>query len=312
MTKIIENRTELLFLYDIENANPNGDPLNENRPRFDHEDSTAIVSDVRLKRTIRDYWFEYKGHNGQADKDIFVRETKTVEKDNEYINDGKTRSDHFKLDKKKTSKAEHRDYILQRCIDIRVFGGVLPLAKDSITFTGPVQFQMGRSLNRTGIVEEMGTGAFASGKKKLQATLRTEYKLPYAVIGFNGIINEKAAAYSKMTEQDREELLDGMWNGTKSLISRSKFGQQPLLLLCIEYKEPFYIGNLRQRLRLVSEAEDKIRSASDYQLEMGAIVEQLNRYSDKIKSVTLRLDSRLTCLENGEVLQANGMEIITV
>ena len=51
MNNTIKNRTELLFLYEIENANPNGDPLNENRPRFDTEDSRAIVSDVRLKRS---------------------------------------------------------------------------------------------------------------------------------------------------------------------------------------------------------------------------------------------------------------------
>ncbi|VAW18229.1 CRISPR-associated protein, Csd2/Csh2 family, partial [hydrothermal vent metagenome] len=74
MSDIISTRSELLFLYDIENANPNGDPLNENRPRFDTESSTILVSDVRLKRTIRDYWFEYKGYNGEGDNpDIFVR-----------------------------------------------------------------------------------------------------------------------------------------------------------------------------------------------------------------------------------------------
>ena len=72
MANIINNRSELLFLYEIENANPNGDPLNEKRPRFDTEDSKALVSDVRLKRTIRDYWYEYKGYDGTGEKDIFV------------------------------------------------------------------------------------------------------------------------------------------------------------------------------------------------------------------------------------------------
>ena len=74
MSGIIKNRSEILFLYEIENANPNGNPMDENRPRFDSEDSTALVSDVRIKRTIRDYWQEYKGYNGKAGKDIFVRE----------------------------------------------------------------------------------------------------------------------------------------------------------------------------------------------------------------------------------------------
>ena len=96
MSEIIPNRSELLFLYDIENANPNGDPLNENRPRYDTESSTIRVSYVRLKRTIRDYWFEYKGYNGQGDnQDIFVRETKYEDGGKEYIKDGKRRAKDF-------------------------------------------------------------------------------------------------------------------------------------------------------------------------------------------------------------------------
>jgi len=295
----IKNRTELLFLYEIENANPNGDPLNENRPRFDSEDSRAIVSDVRLKRTIRDYWFEYKGHNGTNGKDIFVRETKYSDKGNEYIADGKTRAEDFRKDKN-VPKEEHTNTILNKCIDIRVFGGVIPLDKDSITYTGPVQFQMGKSLNQTSIVEEQGTGAFASGKGKGQATFRTEYKLPYAIIGFNGIVNEKAAAYSKMTEDDKKLLIEGVWEGTKNLISRSKFGQSPLLLLSINYKEAFYIGNLRQRLALDCENEIKIRSTKDFKLDVTELIDALKTNKSKIESIDVQLDDRLKAVYQGK------------
>ncbi len=301
MNNIIKNRTELLFLYEIENANPNGDPLNENRPRFDAEESKAIVSDVRLKRTIRDYWVEYKGHNGSNGKDIYVRETKYTEGGKEFIASGKRRADFFKKDKD-TSKEVHTKNILDHCIDIRVFGGVLPLDKDSITFTGPTQFQMGKSLNQTEVIEEQGTGAFASGEKKSQSTFRTEYKLPYAVIGFNGIINEKAAQYSQMQEEDKDLLLEGIWEGTKNLISRSKFGQTPLFLLSIEYNEPFYIGNLRQRLDLSCENELKIRSTDDYSLDATKLVDIINTHKDKIKSIDLRIDDRLKVVYNGEIV----------
>lgn len=301
MDNVIQNRTELLFLYEIENANPNGDPLNENRPRFDTEDSRAIVSDVRLKRTIRDYWFEYKGYNGSNDKDIFVRETKYSDGGKDYIASGKRRADDFKKDKN-TTKEDHTKNVLEKCIDIRVFGGVLPLDKDSITFTGPTQFQMGKSLNQTEVIEEQGTGAFASGDKKGQATFRTEYKLPYAVIGFNGIINEKAAAYSQMQEGDKTLLIEGVWEGTKNLISRSKFGQSPLLLLSIDYKEPFYIGNLRQRLSLDCENELKIRSTTDYRLDVTELINVLTKNKEKIAAINLQLDNRLQILCNNEIV----------
>lgn len=303
MNEIISNRSELLFLFDIENANPNGDPLNENRPRFDTESSTVLVSDVRLKRTIRDYWFEYKGFNGTGDKDIFVRETPSA---NGGINDGKGRVGMFDTNSQD---------ILRRCIDARVFGMVGPLEKGkkaksgetgSITYTGPVQFQMGKSLNKTEIIEEQGTGAFASSstetKSKDQNTFRTEYKIPYAVIGFNGVMNEKSAQYSKMNEEDKVLLIEGIWEGTKNLISRSKFGQAPLFLLTIDYKEPFYIGNLRQRLKLDcgEKNEMQIRSTKDFKLDVTELIEVLKANKEKIAAINLRVDSRLTLINNDQ------------
>ena len=296
MSEIIDSRSELLFLYDIENANPNGDPLNENRPRFDTESSVALVSDVRLKRTIRDYWYEYKEFNGLDDRqDIFVRETTYDEGDKKYIKDGKRRAKDFQ---------EQADIILDKCIDIRVFGGVIPLTKDSITYIGPVQFQMGKSLNKTEIIEEQGTGAFAAADGKKKDTFRTEYKIPYAVIGFNGIINEKAARYSRMTKEDKALLLEGIWEGTKNLISRSKFGQSPLFLLEVEYKEPFYIGNLRQRLKLdYGEMNElQIRGTNDYKLDISELLEALKENKEKIANIHLKLDSRITMISNGKLI----------
>ena len=70
MSTSIKNRSEIVFLYDVKDANPNGDPLDENKPRIDEETNTAMVSDVRLKRTIRDYLHDFKGH------EIFIREVR--------------------------------------------------------------------------------------------------------------------------------------------------------------------------------------------------------------------------------------------
>ncbi len=295
MSEIINKRSEILFLYDIENANPNGDPINENRPRFDTEDSTILVTDVRLKRTIRDYWFEYKGFNGTNGSDVFVRETTYNEGDKQYIKDGKRRAKDFD---------EQVENILNTCIDIRTFGGVIPLSNASITRVGPVQFQMGRSLNKTEIIEEQGTGAFAASSGKAKATFRTEFKIPYAIIGFNGIINEKSAQYSKMTNDDKELLKEGIWEGTKALISRSKFGQTPLLLLVIEYNEPFYIGNLRQRIKLDSGEmnEMQIRNVKDYKIDVSELVAELKVNKEKIASIDFKTDSRVQMVCNGQII----------
>ena len=224
-----------------------------------------------------------------------MRETIYNEGDKEYIKDGKRRAKDFD---------EHVDNILSICIDIRVFGSVIPLSDASITRIGPVQFQMGRSLNKTEIIEEQGTGAFASGDKKTQATFRTEFKIPYAIIGFNGIINEKSAQYSKMTNNDKELLKEGIWEGTKSVISRSKFGQTPLLLLVIDYLEPFYIGNLRQRLKLDTGDinEMQIRNVKDYKIDVSELLDELKANKDKIESIEFKADSRIQLVYKGQII----------
>ncbi|PIW11018.1 MAG: type I-B CRISPR-associated protein Cas7/Csh2, partial [Caldiserica bacterium CG17_big_fil_post_rev_8_21_14_2_50_35_7] len=67
MSEMIKNRSEILFLYDVTNSNPNGDPLDENKPRIDEGTGINIVTDVRLKRTVRDYLHDFR------QQEIFVR-----------------------------------------------------------------------------------------------------------------------------------------------------------------------------------------------------------------------------------------------
>jgi len=88
MSETVNNRSEILFIYDIRDGNPNGDPLDENKPRIDEETGINLVTDVRLKRTIRDYLYNFKG------LEIFVREI-IYDDQNMYIQDGKRRAKDF-------------------------------------------------------------------------------------------------------------------------------------------------------------------------------------------------------------------------
>lgn len=288
MANPVNKRSEILFCYDITDANPNGDPLDENKPRIDEETKINIVTDVRLKRTIRDYLFEHKGYNGNNGKDIFVRE-EFMEKNNPIsgLQDGKTRAKDFK---------ENPETVKEQCIDVRMFGGVIPLTKDSIVYTGPVQFKMGRSLHQVELKHIQGTGAFASKEGAKQKTFREEYVIPYSFIAFHGIINEKAAGHTGLTDDDVNELLEGIWNGTKNLISRSKFGQMPRLLLKVTYKESgFFIGDLDKRISISSaENELKIRSLKDFKLDTSELVKVLEANKDKIEKIELIKDEYLT------------------
>ena len=283
-----QNRRELVFIYDVTNANPNGDPADENKPRIDEETGLNIVTDVRLKRTTRDYLFNYMGHNPDNGKDIFVRTTSS--KKGKGIKDGKSRS----LDFGK-KKDEMLEAILSQCIDIRLFGGVLPLEKDSIIFTGPVQFKMGQSLHRVEMKYIKGTGAFASKDGASQQTFREEYILPYSLISFYGIVNENAAQKTNLSDADVEELKIAMWDGTKNLISRSKFEHSPKLLIEIIYKaENFFIGELDKYISFDSELSDeKIRDIEDGCLNLEKLKTVLLENQEKIDSITLRKNNRV-------------------
>ena len=282
----IEKRSEILFCYDVTDANPNGDPLDENKPRIDEESKINIVTDVRLKRTIRDYLYEYKGYNGENGKDIFVRELFVDNDPLKGIQDGKTRAKDFH------NNAEN---VLNQCIDIRLFGGVIPLDKDSITYTGPVQFKMGRSLHRAEVKHIKGTGAFASKAGAKQATFREEYILPYSFICFHGIINETAAKHTKLTEDDVKELIEAIWYGTKNLISRSKFGQMPRFLLKVTYKEKgFFIGDLDKKVKLTDYENDfKIRTVKDFTFDISELISSFEENQNKIEKIEYKIDKDL-------------------
>ncbi len=295
---VVDKRSELVFLYDIKDANPNGDPLDANKPRIDEETGINLVTDVRLKRTIRDYFFEYKGYNGEDNKDIFVRE---IEADDGTIQDGKMRAKDFKEDPEK---------VLESCIDVRLFGGVIPLSGDSITYTGPVQFQMGRSLHPVELKYIKGTGAFASGSGKSKKTFREEYVVPYSLIGFYGIVNENAAKETNLSEDDVELLIEGMWKGTKNLITRSKMGQTPRLLLKVNYSEEnFFIGELKEYINLATDKrEEEIRDVSDYKLDITALVDILEINKDKVDSIDYLVNPRIDFINNGDSVELEDLD----
>ncbi|MGH9831198.1 MAG: type I-B CRISPR-associated protein Cas7/Csh2, partial [Blastocatellia bacterium] len=263
MSETITNRSEVLFIYDVTEANPNGDPLEMNCPRTDPDTGHNLVTDVRLKRTVRDYLIYERGYDGSegAPGDVFVREILMPEGG---IQDGKTRGRQFGADAKEVMKRAPAN-----CIDIRLFGATIPLEKDSVTFTGAAQFRLARSLNRVEVFHVKGTGAFASKAGAGQATFREEDFVHYSLIPFYGAINPIAAKDTGMTTDDENLLLEALWLGTKHLHSRSKLGHMPRLLLKVNYANASsFVGELQRHLKLEVRAglvSDKdIRSVDDY------------------------------------------------
>ncbi|KIM05662.1 MAG: hypothetical protein KU29_09820 [Sulfurovum sp. FS06-10] len=272
-------QSEILFLWDVENANPNGDILRDNAPRYDDIAHKALVSDVRIKRTIRDDLYDRKN------QEIFVRETAHKEGG---INDGKTRVEDV------GGTENVIDTIIDKCIDVRAFGGVFPVEKKAYNLIGSVQFKMSKSLHQ--VSEPMyikGTGAFASKPKAENKTFREEYILPYALFGTYGVVNALNSKKTKLTNSDVNEIVESLWQGTKNLITRSKMGQLPRFLLKVTYKQKgFFIGELENRVKLSikTASENEIRGVSDYEIDLSAITTLLEKYQDKIEKVEYMVD----------------------
>jgi CRISPR-associated protein Csh2 len=285
MSEIVSNRSEIVFLYDVKDSNPNGDPLDENKPRIDEETMLNLVTDVRLKRTIRDYLHDFRN------EEVFIL---GVKKDDGNLKDKEERMSDLKID-----SAED---MVEKCVDIRLFGATAAVKKKTITFTGPVQFKIGRSLHKVQLKFIKGTTVSPSAQDKTQGTFTEMYVLPYSLIGFYGVINENAAKHTKLTNSDIDLLMDALWNGTKNLISRSKVGQMPRLLMKINYKEKnYHIGDLNALLELKSDIRDEeIRGVEDYVLDATRLLDELHANSDKIKDIDVMLDKRVTFKRESE------------
>lgn len=281
---VIKQRSEIIFLYDCKQCNPNGDPMNANRPRIIEETGRCLVTDVRLKRTIRDYLYEI-GYDGGEKGDIFIRD-----EDGKVVT-GEKRSKDYK----------DKDDFVNKYIDTRLFGAVsAPKDKNKVfNLTGPVQFGMGVSLHEVRENFIKGTGAFASKEGATQKTFREEYNITYGLIGFHGVINENAAKHTKLTEDDVNELTDAMWNGTKGLLSRSKKGHMPRLLVKVDYNKPnFFIGELLERLAIDTDKQpEELADIKDLVVNTSDLNAVLKKYEANIDKITVVQDDRIVLSE---------------
>ena len=266
----IAKHSEILFLWDAKMTNPNGDMLNDNAPRYDESDRKAIVSDVRVKRTIRD--------------DLQYRKSQTIFVNNaEQVQSAETR---FAEVKKILSEADDKKAFLS-CIDNRLFGGVAP--KSNIQIIGAVQFSWAKSLNETETIMSQGTGAFGKDGSD-NKTFRTDNYIPYGLFAMYGTINSLNATKSNTSEEDVAQMLDSMWQGTKLLNTRSKVGQKPRMLIRVIYKDAYMIGLLDELVKLDNADSDQIRSIDECELNFKALTRSLKNMSQKIGKVVIFYD----------------------
>ncbi len=254
MSEAIKNRYEFVVLFDVENGNPNGDPDAGNMPRIDPETGYGIVTDVCLKRKIRNYVETVK--EDEAGYGIYIREGVPLNRSDkrafEYVGLPADADDKAVKKAKKDDPSlelKIRDFMCSNFFDIRTFGAVMTtFTKNALNcgqVRGPVQLSFGRSIDpivpqeltitRTAITTE----ADAENKK---TEMGRKYIVPYGLYRAEGYISANLARkVTGFTDADLELLWQAIQNmfETDHAAARGKMAVRKLLI----FKHDSELGN---------------------------------------------------------------------
>jgi len=287
---VIKDKSELLFLYESSYSMPNGDPFTGEQ-RYDEENKKILVSDVRIKRFIRDFL------EGQG-MDIYVSDKTGA---------GKTSSAGvIKHLFEKTFKCEITDVekLLKKCIDVRLFGGIATL-KDTESkvkierkeyklenahtqFTGPVQFSLlNPSLNKVNMRMHQNTTHFTSREDKKQGSIGTTSLVPYSLVQIHGWINPLSAIETGMTPKDEATMFKVLWHSVNSINTRTKHGDSVFVVQVIynnNYDKIYGIDRLIT-IKAIDEqkTEETFRSRDDFKIDFSKFAEKVK--TEKVKEI---------------------------
>jgi CRISPR-associated protein Csd2 len=246
MSNVITNRYEFVYLFDCENGNPNGDPDAGNTPRLDPEDMHGLVSDVALKRRIRNYVQIVKGSNAifvQQSTNLNTRIMESHEKTEGGLDEIKGAT------KNKVEKA--RDWMCQRFFDVRAFGAVMSTGPNAGQVRGPVQLTFARSLDpilpldlsitRMAVAEEVKNAKTSDDYRNWEAaqpedklrTMGRKSLIPYGLFLAKGFISAHLAGQTGFSEDD----LNLFWEALLNMYEHDRSASKGLMSI----KEPIFV-----------------------------------------------------------------------
>lgn len=268
----IKNRYEFVYLFDVENGNPNGDPDAGNMPRIDAETSHGIVTDVCLKRKIRNYTEII--HEDKAPNCIYVKEKSVLTKQQEksYIalqNEGIA----------KPSIEEAKNWMCKNFFDVRTFGAVMSTKENNCgQVRGPVQLAFSESIDPIVPLEATITRMAVETKKEADAqggdnrTMGRKTYVPYGLYRVHGFLSAPLAKQTGFSEEDLElfwDALVNMFDHDRSA-ARGEMASQKLFI----FKHDKELGNTPAhklfeliQVKRISES-NPARKFSDYEVKV--------------------------------------------
>ena len=281
MSDTIEEKSELLFLYDSIYSVPNGDPFTGEQ-RYDEETKKVLVSDVRIKRFIRDHFLDH-----EDEREVYVWNDLS-EASSGSGSEARIDSLKKKYEDKEEVDTEDAEELMKTCIDVKLFGGVSTKTGMTANLTGPVQFALlNPSLNKVDLRMHQNTSVFVSNVEKKQGAIATSTVVPYSLLQIHGWINPQSANHTGLTQEEVELMFEALWDSINNANTRSKSNQSSLLLLQIVYDDPrkklYRIG---ERIKIEpkdGKREEEMRGLGDVSFDFSGLREAVQ--SDLVKEV---------------------------
>lgn len=267
----VQKRCDFALLFDVKNGNPNGDPDAGNSPRIDPETGHGLVSDVCLKRKIRNYVtlakFDDSGVPAEG-YDIYVKEKAVLNQQHERAYQAKGLKKDAKGPEKEQVINAARDWMCQTFYDIRTFGAVMSTGDASAgQVRGPVQFAFARSLEPIVSLEQAVTRMAVTNERDLEKerTMGRKSIVPYGLYVAHGFVSPHLAAQTGFSDDDLKllwESLQMMFEHDRSA-ARGEMTSQKLFVFEHESK----LGNSPAQAlfrRIQIDRKDASRPARDF------------------------------------------------
>ena len=268
----LSNRYEFVFLFDVKDGNPNGDPDAGNLPRIDAETGMGLVTDVCLKRKIRN--FVQLTQSDNASRKIFIKEKGILNQMIDESHEQEGVKDKVKGDK----TAAARSWMCKNYFDVRTFGAVMSTGKNAGQVRGPIQLTFSRSIDPVVASEHTITRMAVTTEKEAEKqggenrTMGRKFTIPYGLYRCHGFISAHLAKQTGFSEGDLElfwQSLMQMFDHDRSA-SRGEMSARGLYI----FKHSNELGNapavtLLERIKpSMKEGVEVARSFDDYQVDI--------------------------------------------
>lgn len=261
----LNKRIDFVYIFDVQDGNPNGDPDAGNLPRVDAETGMGLVTDVCLKRKVRNYVQVAKGLS--EGYDVFIKEKAVL---NTLIEKAHDNSE-VKAAKDKTEAA--RMYMCKNYYDIRTFGAVMSTGKNAGQVRGAVQMTFARTVNPIASSEHSITRMAVATEKEAEKqsgdnrTMGRKATVPYGLYVCHGFISANLAKQTGFTEED----LELFWDALKNMFDVDRSAARGLMSAqkLIVFRHESALGNapankLFDLVNIKKNCDGAPRSFSDY------------------------------------------------